>query len=1572
MTAANDQLLSTLTVRIKSISSKLPIGTGIIYHGSELYNKIYVLTAAHNLFENSESFTSPRKLVLVDFLDPNSNKYISLEKEIDYSLVSTSADEDIAILVFEKEMVEIVTGTLPKIRAIRDRLDLNEFTLKGFPNATQGKELACINPTWLQQMTESNRFQVELKDDYLEWSVKGFSGSGVFLKSDHEVYLFGIFTRYREEEKGKVIYCQYLDTVNEIIKRNYLEELSFSYLGKHQLTPSFFSKHLKTAIANLGPRFDSKLNFRLPIALLFNDLTKDRIFKSRLTHLFDEWLTARFYSSSKHYETIREIELGYESLKKDLIEWLPTIDWSPDKTIDISDYKDRINALSKAAREKSYELYDQRREIEKTNRPSKQDYSYNPPFEKEIHKLNQIQRFNHTFISNLNEINISLSNHPCLIVQGEAGSGKSHLFGDIAHERGRNEQPTILLLGQLFHNGRSVWQNIFDQLGLSCTKEEFLSSLNSIGEQIGSRALILIDALNEGDGKRLWFNELSGFVKEVSEFSYIGLAVSVRSTYYSSIIPSQLDADETIAKIEHQGFKGNEYEALRLFCKHYDLEQPNFPLLSPEFTRPLFLLLICDGLKQAGQKKFPSGFNGIGKIFDLYEEAVIQKLISKREEYARRNHILKQAIHELAIACFDEKGRTVFKLSEAVEFFDSKYANCPNLLDDLILEGVLIQNLYDDYSCDRKIEFIYFSYERFGDFLVAKELLEPYQNSEAIKKAFLHEERLGKLIENGSFYHRGTLEAIAIILPEKYQLEIFEVFNWVFHENEENDFSGNKELVSRLFVDSLRWRESSSMDLDKLNNWIKSDLFYLNEDSWLFSLIELTSYNNHPFNSDRFHRGMMGMNMPERDSFWQLHLHYFSSSDDYGNAHPIRRLIDWAWQDHISDKTDDETARLTAQTLAWVLSSTKRSLRDQTTKALVNLLQEQPKTLLKVLNAFEGIDDLYILERLYAVAYGCALRTTKAESLKQIAQYVLTSVFSKNPPEHVLLRDYAKNTVEYAVHQGIELIGDINRIQPPYGSNMPESIPDEDELKTYKLDYNTPDFEKGNGRMQNKISFSVLEWDFGKYTISSALRGFQRSSFKVDLAYIDFLKNLRKDARQAIRAYKQLIELKSMYSQNKENLVRRLTLDKYNEWIQSFEEGTETVDGELKRLLDENEYHFFKTKLISHFLSKQKSHNYLHDSLDSTPIKRWIVKRVFDLGYDLELHGEYDRMAERRAETDGASIERIGKKYQWIAFHEIMAKVADNYKFKEPYGEKTKYQYYKGPWQNYLRDIDPAFITRKNSNDEDRNIELSNNWWMDWKYSHWHIPVSEWIVSHKDLPDPRQIIERKDEVGEEWIYLKANINWEEPKPIGKDKYEADRKEIWYLIQAYLVSTEEEEVTLTWLKEQSFWGRWLPENPHPNTGLCNRENYWSDVSKESNQGEWQELDDSGYQVIVTTSDAVGEMSDDKSGTHFIYDMPCEMIFKEMGLQYSQRDGEFHDANGELVVLNPNRNQVLIKKQPFLNYLKSKNLKIIWTLLGEKNFISERKGRDKSEFKVINGIYNYSGKRLKGSLRLAKRD
>ena len=71
--------------------------------------------------------------------------------------------------------------------------------------------------------------------------------------------------------------------------------------------------------------------------------------------------------------------------------------------------------------------------------------------------------------------------------------------------------PTVLVLGNNFTNG-TIERNILNQLGLSCTFDDFAKNLNEIGLRMRSRALIMIDAINEGPGPDLWRNHLAGFI----------------------------------------------------------------------------------------------------------------------------------------------------------------------------------------------------------------------------------------------------------------------------------------------------------------------------------------------------------------------------------------------------------------------------------------------------------------------------------------------------------------------------------------------------------------------------------------------------------------------------------------------------------------------------------------------------------------------------------------------------------------------------------------------------------------------------------------------------------------------------------------------------------------------------------------------------------------------------------------------------------------------------------------------------------------------------------------------------
>ena len=63
-------------------------------------------------------------------------------------------------------------------------------------------------------------------------------------------------------------------------------------------------------------------------------------------------------------------------------------------------------------------------------------------------------------------------------------------------------------------------------------------------------------------------------------------------------------------------------------------------------------------------------------------------------------------------------------------------------------------------------------------------------------------------------------------------------------------------------------------------------------------------------------------------------------------------------------------------------------------------------------------------------------------------------------------------------------------------------------------------------------------------------------------------------------------------------------------------------------------------------------------------VQRYLVWRVFDLGWTIERFGQFDQYINWNAGRNAAKPERIGKKYQWIAYHEILAYLADHYQYR--------------------------------------------------------------------------------------------------------------------------------------------------------------------------------------------------------------------------------------------------------------------------------------------------------------------
>ena len=1143
------------------------------------------------------------------------------------------------------------------------------------------------------------------------------------------------------------------------------------FFGNDGLDPDFFDNNIEKSIANLGDRYNAKLNFELPIAKLFDSLARRKPFYDRLVKTIDVWLTEKSYRKLTADSRFHDVENDLEELKNDWTAWVNDLCFSVDTPIELDGFTKRLHALNAKVSSARSELYHDtpKGENDRQQRDS------------ELYRLREIENTNHDLISKIDELNINLSNNPVLIVHGEAGCGKSHLLGDVATRRKELSIPTILLLGNNFKDD-TIENNILNLLGLSNSFDDFAKNLNEIGLRMESRVLLMIDGINEGPGPNLWKNQIAGFIKVIEKYPAVGLVLTIRTTYYKEIIPDSFKTTSAVTIEEHFGFKGNEYEALRLFCENYGLNLPNFPILNPEYSNPLFLHLICKTLKERHEKTFPTGFNGIRNTLALYLECQNEKFDSKRQEYRHRN-IVTKAVEVLAKEIFNAEYERL-KIEDAFTVFDANFPGLNNLLADLIEEGILIKHHYQFE--EKSFEYLVFSYQRIGDFFIAEELLKPYDTFKELQKGFVCDSNLTK-IKTDKWEYNGLLEAMAVIIPEKYNQELFE-FSKYFIDKSDTDQSllrWQRENLCRefgiLLSDSLKWRSIKSIDSVKITTWLKSQKC-LDQDTWLYTLAELSTIPNHPFNSDYLHKLLSNQSMPIRDSFWQQFLLSYKGYNDYNIAYPYRRLVDWAWTPGISSITDTETVRLAAQTLAWGLASTNNAFRDQTTKAMVN-------------------------------------------SITLIARYVYDTIFKNgHPPVHVLLRDYARNIIEYAFYRSLITNVDVSLIRPPYYSSSPVFL-DAKEIEKYSIDYDDPEYDKPYSSEQNAIFNSLIDGiaDFGHYIVESAIDNFSSVSVLAKAEYDTFYDSSNDKVRELLD---NLFEYRSGIIQNKKgkHWITRIGVNFPSSKIDVLENRlSEHCISELQKLLDKTQYDYLQNSVIPYFDSVAEE-----KELDTWGARNWVVKRVFELGYDRNKHGKYDHLVRNFYNTDDDKTERIGKKYQWIAYHELMARVSDNYCLSDRW-EHDSIKCYNGPWQLYLRNIDPVYTKRDTEQKSIDAVDTRKEWWKDDDYSGWNVPDGEWVNTIDDLISPQSVIQKKDDTGSEWLRLSHHATWKEPKRIGEDRYSG--KQIWYFVQAFIVEKKKKKEIVAYLTKQNFFGRWLPER-HENSYLFSREKYWSPAYKDT--------------------------------------------------------------------------------------------------------------------------------------------
>ncbi len=90
--------------------------------------------------------------------------------------------------------------------------------------------------------------------------------------------------------------------------------------------------------------------------------------------------------------------------------------------------------------------------------------------------------------------------------------------------------------------------------------------------------------------------------------------------------------------------------------------------------------------------------------------------------------------------------------------------------------------------------------------------------------------------------------------------------------------------------------------------------------------------------------------------------------------------------------------------------------------------------------------------------------------------------------------------------------------------------------------------------------------------------------------------------------------------------------------------------------------------------------------------RRWVIQRVADLGWTSARFEAYeDHMptyGRQRVDVEDSKVERISKKYQWIALRELQGYLTDHYWLEPKWRDGSPD--YKGAWQLWGRPFDPS------------------------------------------------------------------------------------------------------------------------------------------------------------------------------------------------------------------------------------------------------------------------------------------
>jgi hypothetical protein len=1297
------------------------------------------------------------------------------------------------------------------------------------------------------------------------------------------------------------------------------------WFGANEFSSSWFADNVGLATASLDERYHPEDHVDVSIEGLFQFVVRhpsavkklrDRLAEARSADVPDRALPAEAPASARtmsdHIQAAREALLSIAP-EFDLPCWEP---WGLERWKELAtDLTNVIGELQEWAWEASATL------SKGENRKGREEIQYTR------HVLHNLRDKFKLFEDLISSPYLLAEKDRVAVIDGRAGTGKSHLLGRVAEVAVKEGYPVILILGQQLAD-RPVWEQITKRLGVGDIEPDvFLQALDAAAEASRKRGVILFDAINEGAGARLWRSELPAFIERIRRFPNLVCILTCRTEHVPYVFPESI----VWQRFTIRGFETvqEQVRAARVYMDRRGITRPGTPWLAPEFVNPLFLRSTCLALQRDGKSEFPRGLSGTKEIFAFYLKSVARHLgvgrdgsndlvpavtstlraISRRMASDRKDYIPRDVATNIA----NERFR-VFPAPQDQSWLDALLRN-GLLRTDPDPKGVFEDALAipDDV--------VRFSFQRLQDHLIADAILSEVGDVRAALAAggglaFVHNQ--GSI----NWEWRGLVEALSTHVPERFGLELVDTLpgrtaGW-----------WNAWELQDAFVESIRWRDRHAFT-DRTLALFNS---VPQNHQWPLSLlIEFSASVDHPWNADFLHNNLSRWKLAKRDRNWTVRLNDFSTEAD----DPVGRLLDWCLFGQ-TRKVERSIQLLFAITLCWMFTASNRYVRDRATKALTSLLLIREDLFPELLTKFRAVDDIYVLERLYAAAYGTCCIDPSPGRLAGYAIVTYKTLFiNQAPPLSLLLRDYARGIVEISNANGV-LPKDVQleKCRPPYKSPRPRFTLSNDQLNAI--------VEKAGDDAIARSCGSGLA-DFGRYEIEPRVTAFTTVP----------LSSPRPVSRQeqSERFEREVIEIDPSRAEAFTQL-RSAQMASFTVTLLKDDGETLTDDGyrvvrcilkaeqRLLSLLSSEERRRYRREVADRVGSSTRRENEKSRTFDIAKVRRWVAKRAYDFGWTKALFPN-ESSRHRNHSGERPYVERIGKKYQWIALDELLSRLADNYWIATRYVDSAKK--YDNPLDvRFERDIDPTIIPLT---DESDNAQGARPKWVLGEDMVLDTTPEEQLAAWPFKADPVErfghLIQRNDDQGTAWTTLYEHRSKTEEYDEGKLRSHGFRQREFRFVLCAVIAKSDRPQLVKFLSEKASLDvmTWGPTELTDGPFL--REAPWRDTwpQEQSQRDAWKAP--KGMPLSFPVCEYLWESHLDAtllSGGRAL--IPAPWLARALSLSPDKKDASIYKTpTGEIAFigsgLGAEGSSGLVKTSLLDAVLEAGNLECVWLFVGERS-------------------------------------